>query len=451
MSLSIDTTKAARSHADQEALVSAVYRAPASAQETDWLEWKGPLELAGSDARGRAAVAKAVLGFANRNPDSASRNMTGCAYFLAGVSPGELSGVEPVDAATLEGQVGTYVGPDIGWRADYVVLEERSVLVVTVEAPQWGDPPRPVRKTFNPESGGPRLQEGTIYVRHQASTEQATAADIDMLGRRAARRGGEQLELDLRVMPGSTLRAVELGQQARTEYIEREKSRLLAPLSPAGRMAASVYVKGAMFDREQRTEGDYLEEVRDYLECLDEELVPVLCARAVSHDAARLKLEMVNNTDMTFTGVRVEMRLPAELAAVDSYRPTARESEPPSSPIEYGTPRMRSTYGFGVPSIPSAIAARMINPIKPIPAPNVERRADGFHVMFQPVDVRAQGPAQLRSVWLVVDAAHGESVPVQWEATATNAQGRLSGTLNVPLTHPPMTIDDLLDELPPED
>ena len=44
--------------------------------------------------------------------------MKGCAYLLVGVSPGELAGVEVVDAARLESQVAAYVGRDFDWRAD---------------------------------------------------------------------------------------------------------------------------------------------------------------------------------------------------------------------------------------------------------------------------------------------------------------------------------------------
>jgi hypothetical protein len=195
--LAIDISRAIRSRADQQALVRAVLESPANEQESHYLEWKGPLTLVGKGATGRASIAKAVLGFANRDPSVASRAMGGCAYLLAGVSPGQLCGVEAVDGAQLEAQVATYVGGNVDWRADYVMVDKRSVLVVTVEAPQWGDPVHPARKTFNPSDGrGPAFQEGTVFVRHQASTDPATAADLDMLSRRATRRPGGQLEVE---------------------------------------------------------------------------------------------------------------------------------------------------------------------------------------------------------------------------------------------------------------
>jgi hypothetical protein len=160
--------------------------------------------------------------------------MGGCAYFLAGVSPGELKGIELMDAAQLEGQVAGFVGRDISWRADYVEVDGCNVLVVTVEPPRWSDRVHPARKTYNPEGGGrSALQEGTVYVRHQASTERATAADMDMLSRRAARRRGDELVVDVRLAPETSLRSVDLSHQAIAAYVEQEKSRLLAPLSRA--------------------------------------------------------------------------------------------------------------------------------------------------------------------------------------------------------------------------
>jgi hypothetical protein len=229
--------------------VRAIAESPSDEQETHYLEWKGPLTLVGKDAAGRAAVAKAVLGFANRDPAEASRAFGGCAYLLAGVSPGDLCGVEVVDAAKLEAQVATYAGRTIGWRADDVAMKERSVLVVTVEPPQWGDPIHPVRKTFNSsDTRGPVLQEGTAFVRHQASTERATAADLDMLSRRAARRPGDQLEIDLRPAPGTALHRLEVETESIERYIARVQSPHLSslPVEPRAAAALAPYGQNAL-------------------------------------------------------------------------------------------------------------------------------------------------------------------------------------------------------------
>lgn len=453
--LSIDTSRPVRSRAEQQALVRAVFEARAGTQETDWLEWKGPLELAGKSAGGRAAIAKAVLGFSNRNPDLAARNMDGCAYFLAGVSPGALDGVEVVDAAQLEGQVASFVGRDISWRADYVEVDGSTVLVVTVEPPQWGDPVHPARKTFNPEGGGrSALQEGTVYVRHQASTERATATDMDMLSRRAARRPGDQLAVDVQAAPETLLRAVDLSDGAIAAYVEQEESRLLSPLSPLMKrmMGTSSAFKQSVLlggiGGEYRREEDYRQEVGEYLDKLREELPAVLRARALLHEVARLKLAVVNNTDTTFTAVRVEVLLPD--LAVTEWPPEVRdEGEPPDPPTPYGQATRSSLGVYGGIRVPSLISG--VGPVAAFNTPDVVRRADGVYAEYTPVDVRAQGVTPLPSVWLRIEDLSTETVPVRWEATATNADKRLSGSFSIPITPPPLTVAELMEEVPEDD
>lgn len=454
VSLSIDTSRPIRSRADHQALVRAVFEALAGTQETDWLEWKGPLELGSRNASGRAAIAKAVLGFSNRDPDLAARNMRGCAYVVAGVSPGELHGVAVVDAAQLEGQVAGFVGRDISWRADYVEVDGCKVLVVTVEPPQWGDAVHPARKTFNPDGGGrSALQEGTIYVRHQASTERATAADMDMLSRRAARRPGDQLAVDVRPAPETSLQAVDLSQHAMAAYVEQEENRLLAPLSPAMQrmLGLSPYKQNLLMGGmggEHRTETDYRQKVSEYLEELREALPQVLRARALLHEVARLKLEVVNNTDNTFTGVRIEALLRAQLTVTDWPNEVREEGEPPPPPTLYGQGSRSGIglYGAGisVPRISSPLATGI--PLAP-GAPDVERKADGVYVDYAAVDVRAQGVTPLPSVWLRVEDPDINTIPLRWEATATNADKRLSVTLSVPVTPPPASVEQLMQEV----
>ena len=108
---------------------------------------------------------------------------------MAGASPGSVEGTAIVDAAKLEGMLGPYLGkgsagPD--WSPDYVELDGKQVLVVTVEPPRWGHPIWMLRTEYSPDSGGPGFPAATIFVRQKASTEPHTVADLEMLTRRAA-------------------------------------------------------------------------------------------------------------------------------------------------------------------------------------------------------------------------------------------------------------------------
>ncbi|OBF19477.1 hypothetical protein A5725_18160 [Mycobacterium kubicae] len=63
MSLSdIDTTRALRTEDELRGLVDAIYSAPTTEQETNWLEWKSTLNM--GVVEGRFQVAKAILGLA---------------------------------------------------------------------------------------------------------------------------------------------------------------------------------------------------------------------------------------------------------------------------------------------------------------------------------------------------------------------------------------------------
>jgi hypothetical protein len=93
---SLGTDRAFRTPAELAALVIAVVEAdPTSVQETHWLEWKGPLNI--GKAEGQFAIAKAILGFANREPARAASVCEGTAYMIVGAEPGSSPGITVVE------------------------------------------------------------------------------------------------------------------------------------------------------------------------------------------------------------------------------------------------------------------------------------------------------------------------------------------------------------------
>jgi hypothetical protein len=87
MGLNIGISRDFRTQDELTELVKAVHDAPTGTQETNWLEWKSSLDL--ESAAGKFAVAKAILGFANRSIDQASLACQGTAYMIVGVAPGK--------------------------------------------------------------------------------------------------------------------------------------------------------------------------------------------------------------------------------------------------------------------------------------------------------------------------------------------------------------------------
>ncbi len=90
VTLNLDTSTPIRSLARYRELVTAVFEAPVSAQETVAMEWKREANV--GDKPWQAELSRQVLGFANRDPDVAAIWFGGCAYILVGVSPGILNG-----------------------------------------------------------------------------------------------------------------------------------------------------------------------------------------------------------------------------------------------------------------------------------------------------------------------------------------------------------------------
>lgn len=437
MTLPIELSRPARTRADQTALVEAVRDAPASEQETNYLEWKGSLDLGAKSAL--AKIGGAVLGLSNRMPDVAARACGGCAYMLVGVEPGNVAGVTPVDAAKLEAGLAPYIGADIQWRPDYVEVDGRTVLVVTVEPPQWGEPGHPVRKTFT-DGGNALLVEGAILVRHHASTEPAKAADIDALNRRALRRSDNELAVDVRLLDGTPLQRVDLREETLDAFVNSRREIMLRALN----RAKPVNLLGiASVLQEHRSEDVYRKEVEEYAEQLAEALPDVLLARSVLHDAGLLKLVVVNSTERTFTGVRVELTLPGEIEVRTWKREVNDEVELPRAPVPFGRGNA-SVHGLswdlgGIDAIPQ---------MKPLWTPDAESDGSKTTVVFSDTEVRAEGTHQLPGIWLLLDDEAPGEVVIQWQATAKEATKRLSGTVTVPVAPRLMEPTEVLADAP---
>ncbi len=118
-------------------LVEAIHGSPAGTQEKNWLEWKNGPDL--TKAAGKFAVAKAILGFANRSVEQAQLACEGITYMVVGAEPGAAAGVGAVDHADLGQAIKTYVY-GTRWTPFYVPFDGVTVLVIVVEAPRPGDP-----------------------------------------------------------------------------------------------------------------------------------------------------------------------------------------------------------------------------------------------------------------------------------------------------------------------
>ena len=180
MALNIDVSQPLRTQEQLVALVTAIANASAG-DESRAIEWKSSFP----DLRLESAsfaVARAILGLANRPVEVARTNFEGVGYVVVGAEPGEICGQILPDNADLIMAVGRYAGRSFPlWDPRSVQIDGREVLVVTVEPPRAGQRIALLQKGYQPPGKTPLVTEGTIFVRHPGATDRASRLDIESL------------------------------------------------------------------------------------------------------------------------------------------------------------------------------------------------------------------------------------------------------------------------------
>lgn len=408
--MDFDPSRAARKPSERKAIVRHVYAAD-EAIEADWLEWKSTFDL--SQTRYRAATAKHILAFANRHPDKARRNADGLGYLLIGVEPGDLPGVpEMWDPDKIESWLSPYIGDAVAWEPAYVEIDGQYVLFITVEAPEWGDPPFSLRKEAL-DDAGKTLREGWVYIRRPGKSVQVTAAEHDMLIERARRRSS-RLNLGIE-LEGGPLRAiareaVEGDLMQRT--IKTERARLLDGV-PATRGLFDVGTP-----TESRTPEEYRAEVDAYLNQVRGRWLTVLAADVIEHERVPLKLRVVNHTEEVFESVQVEARLPLHPSWVYASGADLRHRlKPPLEPLPWG----KGLYPIA-PDLGAPVQTDF----------EIEAEDQGVLLRFAPLLVRPSTTHRLAPVLLALPPAlAGQEVPLRWRATSASTPGEDTGVIRL--------------------
>jgi hypothetical protein len=154
------------------------------ASETEELEWKLEFPL-GTRSR-RAALAKHIIAFGNRDPDRAGRTFKGHAFLLVGVEPGAWGTAPELDPAEIVGALEPYTGTELAWHPVYSEYEGHRVLVIVVDPPRWGDPIHRFARGANDSRSGKEIKAGTAFVRLPGVSRPAQEADLRRLEERAA-------------------------------------------------------------------------------------------------------------------------------------------------------------------------------------------------------------------------------------------------------------------------
>ncbi|MFF1876601.1 hypothetical protein [Leifsonia sp. NPDC058230] len=179
MTLDIDTSRALRTHDQLAQLVRAIVQASPE-DESRAVEWKaGYASLVSPEAS--FALARAILGLANRPVSVSAATFEGVGYVVVGAEPSSLNGQAVPDSAELLNAIRRFTGHGWPlWDARTVSVNSTTVLVVTVEPPRDGDRIATLHRHHQPAKAA-MVPEGTIFVRQPGATERASRADIDML------------------------------------------------------------------------------------------------------------------------------------------------------------------------------------------------------------------------------------------------------------------------------
>jgi hypothetical protein len=446
MALDFDSRKNPRNHADFKRLVHAIRHA-SKADETIWLEWKSDLELDPADKgdkSGRAHVARAIIGFANRMPDDAGRFAQGHGILMVGVGPEGMPGVRPHDITELVRWITPYVGNEIGWMPTYVEAEGENgpvaVLIVTVDPPEWGDPIHCMRKEAPSKTRDKSIPEAAIFVRtNEGVTRPARARDIDALTRRIQHRQ-PTMELAVEVIGGS-IQPLSCTDEDIDSWLDAEREAALESLNEflarrPGRstdrhLFASLHAYALTTIPEERSVEQYRHQVEQHLLKCRTQLA------AAVHEAAAARvlpvtLRVLNQTDVNLENVQVELYVPGEVQALEvgSDRLASNEHFPRALPAlpHYGSVARALPIAFS-PGLP---AARTFTPSQTIHIVN----GGSATIHLPPVHLRPRRHADLEAFVLV--AAVGETGPTtaEWSATCTNQDGVVTGQVEIPRAEP---------------
>ncbi|WP_433259697.1 AlbA family DNA-binding domain-containing protein (plasmid) [Streptosporangium sp. CA-135522] len=446
MALNFDTRTAPRNHAELKKLVLAV-RGATKADETLWLEWKSELDLDPedpADKSGRAHIARAIIGFANRMPDEASRFVEGYGFFLAGVSHENMGGVEQHDITELVRWIGDYVGETIRWQPTYVEVEGGdgavAVLVIMIDPPRWGDPIFCMRKQAPSPKKDKSIPEATVFVRRtEGTTSRARATDLDALGERLIRRA-PSLDLALSVAQGEA-KPITCHEDDVAKVLSYLETRALATLQegPDEPLAGLAVA----FDRlKERREARFREEVQEYLrECRI--AIPDGIAEAAAVNVKPLILRLHNQTDTFLGSVQVLLRIHGNVRALEPEWPSYAINErfPRALPVPPSFSRgARSSFG------PDAVLSPNLSGLSNLRSAHAGPpiRIDNFGpvtIELPPVDLRSGRHADLAPFVLLVEEDEGEGITAEWTATATNMNGSISGQLHITCAEPQSFIE----------
>lgn len=324
-------------------LVAAVLNAE-NYDEADWLEWKSTLDL--TARAGLIHLSRAILGFANRDPQKIQQSFGGTAYILVGVAPRDLQGIKPVDLEMLQPKLEKYLGtPGPRWIPHYVHLEKNPdlhVLVIEVPAPRLGEYPYPWRTTYQPAGRSEKGSDsGTLYVRRGSKTERANYEEVLMLAKRAAQGTAPRhlnelaIEVEMMLSLSGPLRTAHIPDSVSEGWLERRRQILLAPTAEDAvkKLGLTRKLSDPQIREYSRKVDAYLDECRSLVK-------GVLLTEMMLNGMNGITIDVNNPSDDHLSDVEVKITMPDWCTVIVpklSQRHVLPEPPPPPLPSTFAS------------------------------------------------------------------------------------------------------------------
>lgn len=456
----IDTSREHRGPVDLERLVRAIWSG-GEFDENHWIEWKSTLDL--SSTKGKATLAKAILGMANRQPDEAALVCRGLGYVIVGAGPGKNDQeFIPIDPSDLDQGLQQFLGAtDIAPQHafEYLRIDGSDVLVVTVEAPRDGEPPF----VFRRQSDG--VADGAIFVRKKGRTIPAGSGEFDALMKRS-RRGGPQLDLSVDltgdvpipwIRVSDARRAVQAWadekRSIRTRLARAEQDRrdFKAARQSGGRDIFDVVMESSVPDflvtstalQDQRTPEEFVAEVdawaADLKNVTFKQMLPYLLLES-GH--GEISVRVANNGDDHLSKVKVRLHFPSEPWIL--LEDPMNEPPLPPPPLPFGKAFSYDSVGRIQRDYERVLGNGNYRALRPdFGSQSIE--VDDQSITFRTRELAPQDREISDRVFLILDERpDGGVLRIDWTATAKEARGVHPGSIEVPIASEPIDVASLL-------
>lgn len=410
--------------------------------EVDWLELKGTLPFTNRQDRKRSAVvlSRAIIGMANRMPDSAQNHLGGFGVVLVGIDKQAVLGADDVDAAVLRDAVQPYVGEDgPRWDHQFIDHPDGLLLAIIVDPPEWGDRMHACRKSFSAEDGKLAVRDGEVFVRLPGMTQPATSHDLARLEQR--RTQAPHTGAEVVVSYDSTFDRVvtEKMQALIAETVDLEAAELLSELpSPQG---SAIY--GAAFQsimetslgaRDHRSAAAFRTEVAAWQDEAKQKVGQV-ATEFFRFTLARGHFMLRNESVRYLEGVRVQVQFPpgvSVLLASDTDYCDHGDRDRPFQVMQL-LPERPDKFGSGYALAGLAIPRRdRVIPNLVVPSSfDVEDTPEGHRITWQVGDLPSRGTETGDDLFAVVTDECVDEISAAWSVTARGVHHVFQGEMRL--------------------